>query len=127
MVYFYFLNANGAARRSHDSSVPSFGQVLGTVTTHTAKFMLWFDLAATSSPYSCKGCTATLATKLVQSIAQPFVIGDHKLEIGVSIGITMYPDDCKIGEELTRKADQAMYAAKQIGGGSYRFYRNTLS
>jgi diguanylate cyclase (GGDEF)-like protein/PAS domain S-box-containing protein len=69
----------------------------------------------------------TLATKLVQSIAQPFVIGHHKLQIGVSIGIAMYPDDSRIENELTKKADHAMYAAKQTGGGTYRFYRTTLS
>jgi GGDEF domain-containing protein len=63
----------------------------------------------------------------VQSIAQPFVIDHHKLEIGVSIGIAMYPHDSGIEEELTKKADHAMYAAKQTGGCTYRFYRTTLS
>jgi diguanylate cyclase (GGDEF)-like protein/PAS domain S-box-containing protein len=69
----------------------------------------------------------TLASKLVHSIAQAFVIGDHKHEIGVSIGIAMYPGDGAAEEELTKKADQAMYAAKQTGGCNYRFYRSTLS
>jgi diguanylate cyclase (GGDEF)-like protein len=67
-----------------------------------------------------------LASKLVHSIEQPFIIGDHKLQIGVSIGIAMYPADSATQEELTKKADEAMYAAKQSGGGSYRFYRSTL-
>ena len=69
----------------------------------------------------------TIACKLVSTLAQPFVIGEHKIHIGVSIGIAMYPADGKTQEELTRKADQAMYAAKQQGGNSYRFYSNTFS
>jgi diguanylate cyclase (GGDEF)-like protein/PAS domain S-box-containing protein len=73
-----------------------------------------------------KEIVITLASKLVHSIEQPFVIGDHKLQIGVSIGIAMYPADSEIQEELTKKADEAMYAVKQSGGSSYRFYRAAL-
>lgn len=73
-----------------------------------------------------KEIVVTLASKLVHSITQPFVIGDHKLQIGVSIGIAMYPVDSEIQEELTKKADEAMYAAKQGGGSSYRFYLTTM-
>jgi diguanylate cyclase (GGDEF)-like protein/PAS domain S-box-containing protein len=73
-----------------------------------------------------KEIVVTLASKLVYSIAQPFVIGDRKLEIGISIGIAMFPVDSEIQEELTKKADEAMYAAKQGGGSSYRFYGTTM-
>lgn len=73
-----------------------------------------------------KELAITLASKLVDSIAQPFVIADHKLHIGVSIGISMYPVDGD-QEELIKKADQAMYAAKQTGGSAYRFYGTALS
>ena len=74
-----------------------------------------------------KEISITLASKLVDAIAQPFVIANHNFHIGVSIGISMYPADGETQEELIRKADQAMYAAKQTGGGTYRFYGMTLS
>lgn len=68
-----------------------------------------------------------LASKLVSAIAQPFIIADHRLQIGISIGISIYPLDGEMQEELIRKADQAMYAAKQAGGSTYRFYETALS
>ncbi|HVK94075.1 MAG TPA: GGDEF domain-containing protein, partial [Noviherbaspirillum sp.] len=69
----------------------------------------------------------TIAGKLVSTLAQPFIIAEHKLRIGVSIGISMYPTDGKTQEELIKKADHAMYLAKQQGGGTYRFYSNAFS
>lgn len=69
----------------------------------------------------------TLACKLVATLAQPFVIAEHKLHIGVSIGISIYPGDGETQDDLMRKADQAMYAAKQQGGGKYQFYRSACS
>lgn len=69
----------------------------------------------------------TLASKLVSALAQTFVIDKHKLHIRVSIGISVYPSDDQAPEELLRKADQAMYAAKQHGGSSYRLYSQMFS
>jgi len=69
----------------------------------------------------------TLASKLVSVIRQPFIIDDHKLSIGVSVGIAIYPVDGSTLEDLMKRADQAMYAAKQAGGSTYRFYGNVLS
>lgn len=63
-----------------------------------------------------------LAAKLVNAIAQPFVIADHLLEIGLSVGIAIYPFDGKTAKELTRKADAAMYQAKREGGSTFCFY-----
>jgi diguanylate cyclase (GGDEF)-like protein/PAS domain S-box-containing protein len=64
---------------------------------------------------------AALAAKLVNAISQPFVIADHRLEIGLSVGVAIHPFDGKTAEELTRKADGAMYQAKREGGNAWRF------
>jgi GGDEF domain-containing protein len=58
----------------------------------------------------------------VESIGTPFLIGPHRISIGVSIGITLYPLDDEDLDELLRHADKAMYAAKQQGGGRYHFH-----
>jgi diguanylate cyclase (GGDEF)-like protein/PAS domain S-box-containing protein len=63
-----------------------------------------------------------LASKLISNIAQPFIIGKQKIQIGASIGIAIYPDDGDDPDELLRKADQAMYLAKNHGGNSYRLF-----
>lgn len=69
----------------------------------------------------------TLASKLISSITQPFMIEEHKIEIGLSIGIAIYPNDGEMQDELLAKADQAMYLAKNLGGSSYRFFRHAFS
>lgn len=63
-----------------------------------------------------------VAKRIVESIGTPFQIGPHRISIGVSIGITLYPSDDEDLDELLRHADKAMYAAKQQGGGRYHFH-----
>lgn len=62
-----------------------------------------------------------LAKKLVASIAQPFALGEQKVETGVSIGIGLYPDDGDTAETLLTRADGAMYRAKTHGRGGFCF------
>ena len=42
--------------------------------------------------------------------------------MGASIGIALYPEDGADASALLKSADAAMYAAKQAGKGTYRFY-----
>ncbi len=67
-----------------------------------------------------------LARKLLDSISQPFVLEGSKVQIGVSIGIAIYPTDGRLAEDLLRNADKAMYLAKSRGGGSSQLYDPTL-
>jgi diguanylate cyclase (GGDEF)-like protein len=66
---------------------------------------------------------ALLATRLLQAIGQPIDIGGELVGVGASIGISMYPSDGATGPELIRKADSAMYAAKQSGRNAFHIYR----
>jgi diguanylate cyclase (GGDEF)-like protein len=70
---------------------------------------------------------AMVAQKLIETLMQPYLIDDRELEIGASIGIAFYPDDCENSEELVRYADLAMYKAKETGGNCYHFYSEQLS
>ncbi|MGH8806774.1 MAG: diguanylate cyclase domain-containing protein [Noviherbaspirillum sp.] len=69
----------------------------------------------------------TLASKLVATMAHPFMIDWHRIHIGASIGISLYPADGEDQDELICKADQAMYQAKKRGGGDFQFYGNAFS
>jgi diguanylate cyclase (GGDEF)-like protein len=40
---------------------------------------------------------------------------EHKLHVGLSVGVATAPDDAKTSEELFHAADQAMYRAKRGG------------
>lgn len=63
-----------------------------------------------------------VASKILESLAQPFDVGRRSLTAGASIGIALFPDDADECDTLVRRADAAMYQAKQLGKGGYRFY-----
>jgi diguanylate cyclase (GGDEF)-like protein len=70
---------------------------------------------------------ALVAEKIIRVLATPFEIGGHPVQIGVSIGIAVYPiDGTDDTQELMKKADMAMYAAKESGRNCYRFYDDEL-
>jgi diguanylate cyclase (GGDEF)-like protein len=61
------------------------------------------------------------ARKILKNIGAPFVLKAATIEMGASIGIALYPDHGNEGAALFQRADSAMYATKQAGGG-YRVY-----
>jgi diguanylate cyclase (GGDEF)-like protein len=63
-----------------------------------------------------------LARRLVQKLKDPFEIDGHRIDIGASIGIALAPIDGTDADELLKKADMALYAAKTGGGGDHRFF-----
>lgn len=57
-----------------------------------------------------------LVDKLLSALAQPIVIGPHRLTIGASVGCARYPADGQDADALIRNADAAMYQSKRRGG-----------
>lgn len=53
-----------------------------------------------------------LSKRIVDAIEQPFMIGEHTINISISVGISFYPVDTDNLETLINYADKAMYAAK---------------
>lgn len=60
--------------------------------------------------------------KLLHSLCQPYLLAGHELTVSGSAGIAIYPDDGVTTSELLRKADAAMYRAKEEGRNTFRFY-----
>jgi diguanylate cyclase (GGDEF)-like protein/PAS domain S-box-containing protein len=58
-----------------------------------------------------------MARRRLRALLEPFKVGKRSVEIGVSTGIALYPDDGRDADTLMRHADSAMYAAKRHGGG----------
>lgn len=67
------------------------------------------------------GDAALVAEKLLAEVRQPYPLSGQEVNISFSIGISLYPDDSRDMDELRRKADAAMYQAKQDGRNTYRF------
>ena len=62
------------------------------------------------------------ASRITQELQSPFPIDDLVVNVSVSIGIACCPEDGADEVVLTRNADAAMYAAKEGGRNTYRFY-----
>jgi len=64
-----------------------------------------------------------VAEKILQALASPVLLDGHRVTVGVSIGISLYPESAaQDAEALIKRADEAMYAAKQGGGNRYRYH-----
>ncbi len=63
-----------------------------------------------------------VAQKVVKRLGEPVTIDAHVLRLGGSIGIAIWPDDGGDFASLLRCADQALYAAKAGGRGTYRYF-----
>ena len=67
---------------------------------------------------------AVVAKKIIAHLQEPYPAGERTCTIGVSIGISIYPDDGKDIDTLLKKADMAMYRVKQGKHGGYVFFRD---
>ncbi len=67
-----------------------------------------------------------IAEKIITAINQPFIIGKHELFITTSIGITLYEGIDETVEILLKRADTAMYQAKEEGRNTYCFYQQSM-
>ena len=63
-----------------------------------------------------------LAEKILKVLAEPIVIYDNELYVSSSIGISLYPDDGGLVQNLLKFADAAMYRAKSEGRNNFQFY-----
>lgn len=64
-----------------------------------------------------------IATKMLATFAEPFVVQGRPLRLSASIGISRYPEDGANPAELVACADAAMYTAKRSGPGRYAFHQ----
>lgn len=62
------------------------------------------------------------STKMLEQLALPFDIEGHTLSSSVSIGAVVYPDDGTDFDTLLKKADAAMYHAKESGRNACHFF-----
>jgi len=62
-----------------------------------------------------EGHALAVADKLAQALAQPFEVGALRLEVSASIGVALAPLHGEDERTLARRADLAMYRAKQAG------------
>lgn len=66
----------------------------------------------------------SMAEKVVKVLTDPFQVEGQSLKIGVSVGVSLYPEHDVNEKNLIKFADSAMYAAKRLGRNCYALHRN---
>lgn len=69
---------------------------------------------------------AVLAQKLVAALSAPYRVDGVDVGIGVSIGISVYPQDATDRDQLLRKADLALYKVKDGDRNGYHYFTPEL-
>ncbi len=68
-----------------------------------------------------------ILSKYRNRLQEPFYIDENELPISMSIGVALYPDDGLDFDTLLKKADMAMYRAKDAGRNTYRFFDEQMN
>ena len=67
-----------------------------------------------------------VAQKINKAFSKKITIGSKKIDVGVSIGIAVYPNDSQNTTDLIKNSDLAMYKAKKLQKNSYHVYDFSL-
>ncbi len=65
---------------------------------------------------------SAICRRIAECMRIPILAGGHLLNIGVTIGVAVAPDDAHECEQLLRRADIALYRAKVEARGGYRLF-----
>lgn len=63
-----------------------------------------------------------LLIRILDALKEPIEVEGATINIGVSIGATLFPDDCEEIDILLRHADAAMYRSKETGRNRITYY-----
>ncbi|MBS0422307.1 MAG: EAL domain-containing protein [Proteobacteria bacterium] len=68
------------------------------------------------------GAARTVGERIIEALQLPVNIGGRDHFVCTSIGITLFPDDGFVIDDVMRNADTAMYRAKDLGRGCTMFF-----
>lgn len=69
---------------------------------------------------------AALGSRLVEVLCAPYDIDGHNITIGASVGITLLGEERQDVRTWLKRADQALYRAKELGRGRIAFYEQDV-
>ncbi|WP_394789820.1 EAL domain-containing protein [Rhodoferax sp.] len=80
------------------------------------------------SIYSAEAATQAemVASKILQVLGEPYMLGEHSYHSTPSIGIVVFVKEQESIDDLLKKADIAMYQAKAAGRNTARFYEPAM-
>jgi diguanylate cyclase (GGDEF)-like protein/PAS domain S-box-containing protein len=78
-------------------------------------------------PYNDLLTVSRLASKIIESVRHPIDLDAHEVNVGWSIGISLFPDNGSSYDMLLQNADTAMYEAKERGKNSFQYFNNSMN
>jgi len=69
---------------------------------------------------------AELGDRLIEAFSSNFEVDGHQIQVGLSIGVAVFPTDGTHAKTLIANADAALYQAKSEVRGSVRFFEEKL-
>ncbi|MBT9500905.1 MAG: EAL domain-containing protein [Burkholderiaceae bacterium] len=72
------------------------------------------------------GEVEVVAQAILDALAAGFQLGNELSFVSASIGITLYPQDAELIEDLFKHADQALYVAKDAGRKRFSYFTPAL-
>jgi diguanylate cyclase (GGDEF)-like protein/PAS domain S-box-containing protein len=82
-----------------------------------------FMLLLEDLPDDGRAASEAVAAELLEELRLPFRVGGAALQVGASVGISLFPADALDATDLLKHADAAMYQAKRAGRGRHALYR----
>jgi diguanylate cyclase (GGDEF)-like protein/PAS domain S-box-containing protein len=68
-----------------------------------------------------------IVQRVMDSVAQPVLLGSREFFVTCSIGVAAYPSDGTPADSLIEHADIAMYRAKKLGRNNFQFYTPAMN
>lgn len=65
---------------------------------------------------------SAIAQKIIEAVSTRITLAEGEASVGASIGITILPETASASEEVMKRADLALFQAKQNGRGQHCFY-----
>jgi len=79
------------------------------------------------APYEKKLTISKLATDILETVSKPILIDEKDINVGWSIGISVYPKNADNYTDLLKSADTAMYMAKENGKNNFRYFNDKMN
>ncbi|WP_020654249.1 bifunctional diguanylate cyclase/phosphodiesterase [Massilia niastensis] len=79
------------------------------------------------SQYQDEPLTSDIVQRVMDSVAQPVMLGTKEFFVTCSIGVAVYPSEGTAADNLIEHADIAMYRAKKLGRNNFQFYTPAMN
>jgi diguanylate cyclase len=68
-----------------------------------------------------------ITSGMLSALEQPFLVNGEEVRVRASIGVSVFPDDARRGDDLLAHAEAALVSSKRSGGGRVLFFDPSMS